>query len=88
MIKVEPKPFKRTEHYKAEYTHDKVYSLEIEKTINGKTSYEAYVKFIDNEPVEMENLTEGQRHVLFSVEEAVENHCKRFGIGVEKGEEA
>ena len=87
MLTTDPKPYKNTQHYKAKYTHDRVYSLDIEKIINGTTTYDAHVTHIDGEPVDMGVLSETERAVMFSVEEAAENHCKRIGIGIEKGGE-
>jgi hypothetical protein len=72
------RPVKTTQHFIIEFEFDKKYRAEVEKTINGKVSYECgkVWDISDGEPEELET-----DNPLFFIQNTIENLLAKHGIG-------
>ena len=77
MITTDRAPVKTIEVFKGTLEFDKTYSFEVHKTSNGKVTY--HTEWIECEGVKLPP----QDELFTKMSQAIENHCKRQGLGNE-----
>lgn len=94
MITIEHTPFKTVQYFTVKVELDTVYTVEVEKTMNGSTEYECTCKsYIDEDTKEVVSIPlfndDGMSKEAFDrlrikiemAEDTVLNHVKKHGIG-------